>query len=99
MGAVKKIMQGGKYISPTVAESLVLGLDGNPDKPLEELLSDREYQVFRMIADGKTVGAIALELSLSVKTISTHRTKVLEKLKLANNSELMHFALTHNLTR
>ncbi|GFO59582.1 DNA-binding response regulator [Geomonas silvestris] len=99
MSAVKKVMQGGKYISPSVAETLVTSLDGNPEKPLEELLSNREYQVFRMIADGKTVGAIALELALSVKTISTHRTRVLEKLNLANNSELMHYALTHNLTR
>lgn len=99
MSAVKKVMQGGKYISPSVAETLVTSLDGNQEKPLEELLSDREYQVFRMIADGKTVSAIALELALSVKTISTHRTRVLEKLSLANNSELMHYALTHNLTR
>lgn len=98
MNAVKKVMQGGKYISPSVAETLVTSLDGNQERPLEELLSDREYQVFRMIADGKTVGAIALELALSVKTISTHRTRVLEKLNLANNSELMHYALTHNLT-
>jgi two-component system invasion response regulator UvrY len=97
--AIKKVLEGGRYVSATLAEKLadILG-NGDDDKPLQEILSDREYQVFRMIASGKTVGAIATELSLSLKTISTHRVRILEKMKLKNNAELIHYAFTNKLS-
>jgi DNA-binding NarL/FixJ family response regulator len=98
VNAIKRVMEGGKYISLAVAEKLASNLDPNTEKPLQEILSDREYQVFQMIASGKPVSAIARDLSLSVKTISTHRTRILEKMRLSNNAELIHYAITHNLT-
>jgi two-component system, NarL family, invasion response regulator UvrY len=95
--AIQKVLEGGKYVSPALAEILAADLVSDADKPLQEVLSDREYQVFRMIASGKTVGAIAEELSLSVKTISTHRVRILEKMKMTNNVELIHYAVMNNL--
>jgi len=95
--AIKKVLEGGKYVSSALAEKLAANLYGNTDKPLQEILSDREYQVFRMIASGKTVSAIAEELSLSIKTISTYRVRILEKMKLTNNTELIHYAITNKL--
>jgi two-component system invasion response regulator UvrY len=99
VNAIKKVLEGGRYVSATLAEKLadILG-NGADGKPLQEILSDREYQVFRMIASGKTVGAIATELSLSLKTISTHRVRILEKMKLKNNAELIHYAITNKLS-
>ena len=97
VNAIKKVLEGGKYVSSALAEKLAANLYGNADKPLQEILSDREYQVFRMIASGKTVSAIAEELSLSIKTISTHRVRILEKMKLTNNTELIHYAITNKL--
>jgi two-component system invasion response regulator UvrY len=97
--AIKKVLEGGKYVSAALAETLadILG-NGADGKPPQEILSDREYQVFRMIASGKTVGEVATELSLSVKTISTHRARILEKMKLKNNTELIHYAATNKLS-
>jgi two-component system invasion response regulator UvrY len=99
VNAIHKVLEGGKYVSAALAEKLadMLG-NGAADKPPQEILSDREFQVFRMIASGKTVGAIAEELSLSVKTVSTHRVRILEKMKLKNNSELIYYAAT-NISR
>jgi two-component system invasion response regulator UvrY len=97
VNAINKVLEGGKYVSAALAEKLADNLGGDADKPLQEILSDREYQVFRMIASGKTVSAIADELSLSVKTISTHRVRILEKMKLTNNTELIHYAITNKL--
>jgi len=98
VNAIKKVSGGGKYVSDTLAEKLADNLvSGDAAKPLQEVLSDREYQVFRMIASGKTVSAIAEELSLSIKTISTHRMRILEKMKLENNTELIHYAITNKL--
>jgi len=98
VNAIKKVLGGGKYVSAALAEKLADNLgSGNADKPLQEILSDREYQVFRMIASGKTVSAIAEELSLSIKTISTHRVRILGKMKLKNNAELIHYAITNKL--
>ena len=96
--AINKVMEGGKYISAAFAEKLAVDLGSNAEKPLQEILSDREYLVFRMIASGKTVGEIAEELTLSVKTVSSHRVRILEKLKLKNNAELMHYAISNNLS-
>ena len=97
VNAINKVLGGGKYVSAALAEKLADNLVGGNDKPLQEILSDREYQVFRMIASGKTVSAIAEELSLSVKTISTHRVRILEKMRLTNNAELIHYAITNKL--
>jgi DNA-binding NarL/FixJ family response regulator len=95
--AIKKVLAGGKYVSATLAETLVSGLEVDTDKPAYESLSEREYQVLRMIASGKTVKEIADELSLSMKTISTYRTRILEKLRMRTNAELTYYALANKL--
>ena len=95
--AVKKILGGGRYVSPTLAEKMAAHLSGDMEEEPYQLLSDREYQVFRMIASGKTVSEIAKELCLSVKTISTHRARVLEKTGMKNNAELTHYAMAKGL--
>lgn len=95
--AIRKILKGGRYISETVADKLAVNLDADTQKPLHESLSDREYQVLCMIASGKTVGEIASELSLSVPTISTYRTRILEKMNMRTNAELTHYAVRNGL--
>jgi DNA-binding NarL/FixJ family response regulator len=95
--AIRKVAQGKKYISPTLAELLLIELDSDADKPPHERLSDREYQVFRMLGSGRTVSEIAASMSLSVKTISTHRSHVLEKMKLKNNAEITLYAIQNGL--
>ena len=97
VGAIKKVLAGGRYVSTSPAEKLATYLSGDSQKPAQELLSDREFQVLRLIASGKIVSEIAKELSLSVKTISTYRTRILEKMGLRNNAELMHYAMQHQL--
>jgi len=97
VGAVKKVIAGGRYVSTSLAEKLATYLSGDSQKPPQELLSDREFQVLRLIASGKIVSEIARELSLSVKTISTYRSRILEKMGLRNNAELMHYAMQHQL--
>ena len=97
ISAIRKICQGGKYISAALAEKLTDYLDADASKPVHELLSDREYQVMLMIASGKTVSAIAEELCLSVKTISTYRAHILEKMKLKNNAEITLYAVQNQL--
>lgn len=93
--AIHRVVAGGKYITQSVAERLANTMDAARDRPLHERLTDREFQIFNLLAVGKTVSQIAGELSLSVKTISTHRTKILTKLALRNNAELMHYFLHH----
>jgi two-component system invasion response regulator UvrY len=95
--AIRKVSAGGRYVSPTLAERLAVEAAGDISKPLHESLSDREYQVFCMIALGKTASEIADELSLSVKTISTHRARLLQKMQMKNNSELTHYAMQNHL--
>jgi two-component system invasion response regulator UvrY len=97
VGAIKKVLGGGRYVSPSLAEKLATYLATDNQKPAQDLLSDREFQVLRLIASGKIVSEIAKELSLSVKTISTYRTRILEKMGLRNNAELMHYAMQHQL--
>ena len=97
VGAIKKVLTGGRYVSKSLAEKLASYLASDSQKPPQELLSDREFQVLRLIASGKIVSEIAKELSLSVKTISTYRTRILEKMGLRNNAELMHYAMEHRL--
>jgi len=95
--AVRKIMTGGKYISGTLAEKLAFDMDRDTDKPLHEALSDREFQVLRMMAVGQSVQQIADELMLSAKTISTYRARILEKLNLSSNAEMIHYAIQNRL--
>jgi two-component system, NarL family, invasion response regulator UvrY len=97
LGAIHKILAGRKYITPSVAEKLTDSLSDQSDQPAFQLLSDREMQVLQLIASGKTVSEIAEEISLSVNTISTYRTRILEKLSLANNAELTRYALDNEL--
>ena len=95
--AIRKALRGERYISGSLAEILAGDLDGDSGKPLHEILSDREYQVMLMIASGKPVGAIAKELCLSVKTISSYRTNILLKTRMKNNAEITHYAIQNNL--
>ncbi len=97
VGAVRKVISGGRYVSSALAEKMAAYLSIDVQTPPHERLSDREFLVLRMIASGKTVGAIAKELSLSVKTISTYRTRILEKTGMANNAELTHYAIQNQL--
>jgi DNA-binding NarL/FixJ family response regulator len=98
VGAIKKVLAGGRYVSNSLAEKLASYLSGgDAQKPPQEKLSDREFQVLRLIASGKIVSEIAKELSLSVKTISTYRSRILEKMGMKNNAELMHYAMQHQL--
>lgn len=97
IGAIRKVFSGGKYISPTLAEKLVSTLSPDPTKALHESLSDREYQVMCMIAEGKRLIEIAGELSLSEKTISTYRARILEKMRMRKNSELIRYAVQQKL--
>jgi two-component system, NarL family, invasion response regulator UvrY len=95
--AIRKALKGEKYISGSLAQILAGELDSDPEKPPHEILSDREYQVMLLIASGKPVGAIAKELCLSVKTISSYRTNILLKMKMKNNSEIAHYAIRNQL--
>lgn len=95
--AIHKIVSGGRYISPELAERLATELTVDAARPLHTSLSDREFDVLRLIASGQTVGHIAERLSLSVKTVSTYRARILEKMHLKNNAELMRYALTNHL--
>ena len=95
--AVRRVASGKKYISPTVAEMLADEI-GAPDEKLpHQILSDREYQIFLLFASAKTPTEIAAALALSVKTVSTHRHRILEKMHLRNNAELMHYAIEKHL--
>jgi two-component system invasion response regulator UvrY len=91
--AIRKVSAGGKYVSAWLAEKLASDLAIDAEKPPHEELSDREYQVMCMIASGKTVGEIARELSLSAKTISTYRSRILEKMKMKTNAQLTFYAI------
>src|ERR1043166_6928204 len=95
--AIRKVVRGGKYVSPTLAEKLVYDLGTQSDKAPHEILSDREYQVLCMIASGKTVTQIAEALALSVKPISTYRVRILEKLQMNNNAEITRYAIKEGL--
>lgn len=95
--AIKKVCRRGKYISPSLAEALAVQLEAPGEKMVHETLSDREFQVMLLIASGKTVSDIAAELALSVKTVSTYRSRILEKMKMKNNAELMRYVLENHL--
>ena len=97
VGAVRKVMAGGRYVSPSLAEKMASYLAIDVHTPPHERLSDREFLVLRLIASGKTPTAIAKELALSVKTISTYRMRILEKMNMSNNAELTHYAIQNQL--
>ncbi len=97
IAAIRKVAKGGRYVSHSLAEKLTYYLDKYTDKLPHETLSDREYQVMLMIALGKTVTEIAGELSLSVKTISTYRNNILEKMKMKNNAGITLYAIQNKL--
>ena len=95
--ALRKVASGGAYISAEVAEQLALNAMPDAAGPPHERLSDREFQVFRMIAEGKSVSEIAERLNLSVKTVSTHKANVLQKMNMTNQGELIRYAIENNL--
>jgi two-component system invasion response regulator UvrY len=97
IGAVKKVLAGGKYVSSALAENLAANLNAPTGKAPHEMLSDREYQVMRFIAQGKSVKEIAFELTLSVKTISTYRTRIMEKTQLKTNADIIRYAVHEHL--
>ena len=97
LDAVYMVAKGRKYISGAVAEILANQVSGGSEKPLHEILSNREYETLMLIASGLSVGEIAEKLSLSVKTISMYRTRLLEKMQLKHNAELTHYAIKNNL--
>jgi len=95
--AIRKVLSGGRYVSPTLAERLASELGDTSGRPAHELLSDREFEVLRLIAAGKTVSEIAGTLHLSVTTVSTYRARILEKMELSTTAELMHYGLRNGL--
>jgi DNA-binding NarL/FixJ family response regulator len=96
--AMRKVASGGKYVTPVLAEQIALDMSSvAADISPHTLLSNREFQIFLMIAGGKSITEIAEELTLSVKTVSTHRVRIKEKMNLSNNSDFMRYALTHKL--
>jgi DNA-binding NarL/FixJ family response regulator len=99
VSAIHKVARGGKYVSPTLMEKFVSDLGADPEKPRHEILSAREFQVLCMIAGGKSLTEIAEDLGVSVKTISTHRTRMLKKMGLKTNADLIHYAIRTGLVR
>ena len=95
--AVQRILQGRKYITPNIAEMLASDLTLSTDKAPHELLSDREFHVMKLLAEGKTISDIAEMLSLSPTTISTYRSRIMEKMKMRANAELARYALENRL--
>jgi PAS domain S-box-containing protein len=94
---LRRILQGGKYVSEALAERLAIDVSGKSDRKPHDLLSHREYEIMRMIASGKPLGKIASELALSPRTVSTYRSRVLEKMQMKTNAELIRYALENKL--
>lgn len=99
VAAIRKVNRGGKYVSPSLAEKLAVGLEIGANDLLHELLSDREYDVLCLLGSGRTVKEIASRLALSSKTVSTYRARLLEKMQLATNADLVRYAAQHGLIR
>jgi len=95
--AVRKVVAGGRYVSPKLAERLAVMIDRDAEQPPHDQLSEREFQVFRLLASGRAVSQVAEELHLSVKTVSTYRARVLEKMNLRTNAELTVYAVRNHL--
>jgi two-component system invasion response regulator UvrY len=98
LAAIRKVAAGGRYVNINLAEKLAEYIESDSGRPPHEALSNRELQVMLLIASGKPVKTIAEELSLSAKTVSTHRTRLLGKMRLGNNAEVMRYAMEHNLS-
>jgi DNA-binding NarL/FixJ family response regulator len=96
--AIKKVVAGGRYVSPALAEVLARDLGLQADQPLHEKLSARELEVLRLMGSGKTISQIAEMLNLSVTTVSTYRARILEKMNMTTTAELMNYALRNRLT-
>jgi DNA-binding NarL/FixJ family response regulator len=97
VGAIRTVAQGRRYVSPTLAQQLAADLSGGGEKPLHAQLSEREFQIFRRLAAGAAVSQIAEDLHLSVKTISTYRTRILEKMNMKANADLTYYAVKNGL--
>jgi DNA-binding NarL/FixJ family response regulator len=97
VNAVEKILGGRKYITPQVAEVLAESIEQNVDKAPHEILSDREFEVLKLLASGQSISKIGEALSLSVNTISTYRARIMEKLNIHNNANLVKYAMKHGL--
>lgn len=97
IAAIRKVAQGGMFVSPTVAETLASAMRQNTGQPPHELLSQREYQVFTLIATGKSLTDIAAQLSLSLNTVSTYRARIMEKIDTHNDVETALYAVRHHL--
>jgi DNA-binding NarL/FixJ family response regulator len=97
VNAIRQVATGKKYVTPAVAEELARHVQNDSDRPPHELLSNREYQTMCMIAGGRTVSEIAQQLSLSVKTVSVYRARILAKLGLTSNAAIAHYAITNKL--
>lgn len=95
--AIRMIYKGGKYVSPSLAESIVFSGNKGKEQLPHKLLSEREYQVMCLLVSGQSLSDIASELFLSIKTVSTYRTRVLEKMKMKSNVELAFYAMRHGL--
>lgn len=95
--AIRQVASGRKYVSADLAEELARTVSDGNDRQRHETLSDREYETLRLMASGKTLTEIAVEMSLSVKTVSVYRARLLEKMQLKNNAELTYYALKHKL--
>jgi len=97
--AIRRVARGHKFISPNLADKLVLELNKDSEGPLHKKLTDREFQVFHFIAEGKRLKTIAEELHLSINTISTYRSRILEKMEMKNNSDLIRYAIENSLIK
>lgn len=97
LAAIRKVASGGAFISSDVAEQLALGAMPNADLPPHHALSDREFQVLHQLLSGDTVSDIARQLSLSVKTVSTHKARLMQKMNMHNQTDLIHYAINHHL--
>jgi DNA-binding NarL/FixJ family response regulator len=97
VGAIRTVVQGRRYVSPELAQILADGVAGDADKPRHALLSKREFQIFYKLAAGQSVSQIADELFLSVKTVSTYRTRILEKMGMQSNADLTYYAVKNGL--
>ena len=97
VAAIRKVAAGGKYITPALGERLALDLEDTRGTPTHEILSDREYQIMWMIVSGKALTQIGQELGLSPNTVSTYRARILRKMEMKSNAELLHYAIRHHL--
>ena len=95
--AIRTVMVGRKYVSPELAQILAAGVSGDTDKPLHEQLSQREFQIFCKLAAGESVSKIADDLLISVKTVSTYRTRILQKMNLGSNADITYYAIKNDL--